>query len=219
MQMAGELIGNKIVVKKPKDVGRLYNKSHFGKPLSDNQLELNLLEGVFLLGDEKIKVFSKKNEVNFRDLIKLAAEKIPGFESKYLVFRDLRYRGHSVNINDSKDFDLHIAGKDDSKPHYISVFSERYDFDVVGHYARPDVFQLIINEKKGGIKTIVEDQEWYLFSFGGAVELVLELDSEEELNAIWDRVKSMNFTIIMELEKQFWGAIYGRFVDQDGIGW
>jgi len=33
----------------------------------------------------------------------------------------------------------------------------RYDFDVVGHYARPDVFQLIINEKKLGIQTLKED--------------------------------------------------------------
>jgi len=131
MQIIGELVGNKIIVKKPKDVGRLYDKSSFGKPITGNQLELNLLEGVFLLGDKKIDIYSKKNEVNFRDLIKLAAEKIAGFESKYLVFRDLRYRGYAVNIYDDKDFDLYIDGKDDSKPHYISVFSERYNFDVV----------------------------------------------------------------------------------------
>lgn len=131
MQMVGELIGSNIIIKKPKDVGRLYNKSHFGKPVPDNQLELNLLEGVFLLGDKKIKIYSKKNEVKFRDLIKLAAEKIAGFESKYLAFRDLRYRGYTVNLSDYKEFDLFIESKDDSKPHYISVFSERYNFDVV----------------------------------------------------------------------------------------
>lgn len=131
MQITGELIGNRIIVKKPKDVGRLYDKSGFGKPITDNQLELNLLEGVFLLGDKKINVYSKKNEVNFRDLIKLAAEKITGFESKYLVFRDLRYRGYAVNIYDGKDYDLYIDSKDESNPHYVSVFSERFEFDVV----------------------------------------------------------------------------------------
>jgi len=54
---------------------------------------------------------------------------------------------------------------------------------------------------------------------GGAVEMVLEIDSKEEIEEIWARVKSMNLTVVMELEKQFWGAIYGRFVDPDGIGW
>ena len=54
MLMSGDLVKNKIIVKKTKDVGRLYSKSNFGKPLPDNQLELNLLEGVFLLGDKKI---------------------------------------------------------------------------------------------------------------------------------------------------------------------
>jgi nitrilase len=33
----------------------------------------------------------------------------------------------------------------------------RYDFDAVGHYARPDVFQLIVNEKKLGIQTLKEE--------------------------------------------------------------
>lgn len=131
MQMSGDLIKNKIIVKKSKEIGRLYNKSNFGKPLKDNQLELNLLEGVFLLGDNKINIYSKKKEVSFRDLIKLAAEKIPGFEVKYLAFRDLRYRGFAVNLSEYKEFDLYIEGGEESKTHFISVFSERYVFDVV----------------------------------------------------------------------------------------
>ncbi len=131
MQMTGDLIKDKIIVKKSKDVGRLYNKSNFGKTIKDNQLELNLIEGVFLLGDKKINIYSNKKQVSFKDLIKLATEKIPNFEVKYLVFRDLRYRGFAVKLNDKKDFDLYIEEKEDSKPYYICVFSERYTFNIV----------------------------------------------------------------------------------------
>jgi len=155
MQMSGDLIKNKIIVKKSKDIGRLYNKSGFGKPLIDNQLELNLLEGVFLLGDEKINIYSNKKQVNFRDLIKLAAEKIPGFEIKYLVFRDLRYRGHAVNIYDEKEFDLYIDKKEDNKPHYISVFSERNNFDV----KKTKNLIKTAKEKKGDLWYAIVDEE------------------------------------------------------------
>jgi len=155
MQMSGELLKNKIIVKKSKDVGRLYNKSGFGKPLKDNQLELNLIEGVFLLGDGKIKIFSNKKEVNFRDLIKLSSEKIPGFEIKFLVFRDLRYRGFAVKLYDEKDFDLIIEKKEGEKTHLISVFSERKNFDVKKSK------ELIneVDEKKANLWYAIVDEE------------------------------------------------------------
>lgn len=42
----------------------------------------------------------------------------------------------------------------------LSLISKsRYDLDVIGHYARPDVFHLIVNEKKRGIQTIEEMSE------------------------------------------------------------
>ena len=53
----------------------------------------------------------------------------------------------------------------------------------------------------------------------GPVEIVLDFESREDIEAIWSKVKMMNLQILMELEPQFWGALYGRFIDNDGVGW
>ncbi|ENO11977.1 tRNA intron endonuclease [Thermoplasmatales archaeon SCGC AB-539-C06] len=70
MQIFGELVNNKIIVKKSKDMGRLYNKSNLGKTTTGNKLSLNLLEGVFLLGEEKIRIFQDRGEIDFQTLVK-----------------------------------------------------------------------------------------------------------------------------------------------------
>lgn len=212
MQITGELLDNKIIVKKPKDIGRLYNKSHFGQPITNNQLKLNLLEGVFLLDDKKIKVYSKKNEVNFRDLIKLAAEKIDGFESKYLVFRDLRYRGYSVNIFKSKDFDLFIGDKGDSKSHYISVFSERYDFDVV----KTKKSIKVTKEKDGDLWFAIVDEEGDITYYDiSLVELKGNIKkhkfSKDTGILLENRVIIFNEKLATSLlDKEFFGKPYGN---------
>jgi len=59
MQISAELVGKHIVVSRSRDVGRLYSKSHFGRTITDNELQLNLLEGAFLLGEGKIDIFEE----------------------------------------------------------------------------------------------------------------------------------------------------------------
>lgn len=53
----------------------------------------------------------------------------------------------------------------------------------------------------------------------GKVDVLLMLDSKEQIEEIWARVKEKGYTIIMEMEVQFWGAMYGRFIDEYGVGW
>ena len=127
MQISGELIKDKIIVKKPKDVGRLFTKSHFGKPLSGGELELELIECVFLLEEEKIKIKKGKDEIDFETLISFASNKIPHFEIKYLVFKDLRKRGHAIHLFEE---DKIITFYQIKNQFYVIAFSERDELDL-----------------------------------------------------------------------------------------
>ena len=132
MKIIGEFIERNIIVKKPKDVGKLFNKSHFGKTISGNKLQLDLLEGVFLLGERKLTVFHEGKEIDFQHLVTIAAKHIPRFEINYLTFRDLRKRGYAVKLERKyKGFDLIIdLQKKDGKRRFISSYSERDIMDI-----------------------------------------------------------------------------------------
>jgi tRNA-intron endonuclease len=135
-KISSELVDNRIIIKKPKDVGRLFNKSSFGKIISGNKLVIDLIEGVFLLAEEKIRLFRDGKEIELQNLLKFSAKQIPHFEIKYLVFRDLKKKGYSVKINkENKEYDFHIIKKENAFKKlrilcYISVFSERDIMDI-----------------------------------------------------------------------------------------
>jgi tRNA-intron endonuclease len=131
----GELFKKKIIITKPKDIGRLYGKSHFGKTVKNNKLNIDLIEGVFLLEEEKIKIFEKKNEINFEKLLKKTILTIPNFEIKYIVFRDLRKKGYTVKIYNDNKFDFIILKNkkkinEDNIQCFVSIFSERDVIDI-----------------------------------------------------------------------------------------
>jgi tRNA-intron endonuclease len=154
MQVIGELINNKIIIKKSKDVGRLYNKSSLGKPITNNRLQISLLEGVFLLEDKKIRIFHKDKEKKFQDLVKAASKLDSRFEIKYLVFKDLRKRGCQVKINENKkDFDF-IYEKE-KKLYFVSCFSERDLFNI----NKTEKLIKTAIQKKGSLWFAIVDEE------------------------------------------------------------
>ncbi|VVB59528.1 tRNA-splicing endonuclease [uncultured archaeon] len=133
MDISGELCNNHIIVKKSSDIGRLYNKSHIGTLLSGNILQLDILEGVFLLDEGKMKLFQNKKPIDFSQLLMLAARKVPNFETKYIVFKDLRNRGHAITLsnNDAPVTFYKFKQKNENIPSCVIVaFSERDILDI-----------------------------------------------------------------------------------------
>ena len=126
-----------VFVSKPKDIGRLFQKSQFGQPNSDNQLKLNYIESAFLLEEDKINIYKNDQKIDFATLISIAIKDDELFEDKYLVFRELRKRGIQTRITDKEEFTFICTKKendsDDEKTYYICVFSERQ---------KPSLFQL-----------------------------------------------------------------------------
>ncbi|MCU0849776.1 MAG: tRNA-intron lyase [Candidatus Thermoplasmatota archaeon] len=132
MDISGELVDDYILIRKPSDVGRLYNKSHIGTPLPSNQLRLNLLEGVFLLDEGKMILHHQKKQVSFPALLKQAVQRIPEFETKYLVYRDLRSRGHAIlQVDDIPHISFRkFTQRNEERPCIIAAFSERDILDI-----------------------------------------------------------------------------------------
>jgi len=126
-----------IIVSKPKDVGRLFQKSQFGQPTAENYLKLNYIESAFLLEEEKIIIYKDDKTIDFAALISIAIKDDELFEDKYLVFRELRKRGIQTRIANQDEFTFVCTKKDndfeDEKTYYICVFSERQ---------KPSLFQL-----------------------------------------------------------------------------
>ncbi|MHA2125709.1 MAG: VOC family protein [Promethearchaeota archaeon] len=54
---------------------------------------------------------------------------------------------------------------------------------------------------------------------GSNVEIVLDLESKDQIEAIYNKAKEIGCEIGMELQKMFWGSYYARIKDPLGIGW
>lgn len=53
---------------------------------------------------------------------------------------------------------------------------------------------------------------------GSNINLVLEMDSEEEINRLYSAL-SMDGSIQFELQKTFWGAHHAMVTDRFGVSW
>lgn len=126
MKLKGKFVDGKVIVEKPKEVGRLFNKSHFGKNVKGNFLELDLIESCFLLDEDKIDIKSDGEKIAFEKLVLIASEKISDFDVKYLAFKDLRKRGCAVGLYEGFEDITFSHFKNEC---FVCVFSEKSFFD------------------------------------------------------------------------------------------
>jgi len=215
MDISGELINNHILVKKSSDIGRLYNKSHIGTLLSGNVLQLDLLEGVFLLDEGKMRLFQNKKQINFPQLLMLAAQQVPEFETKYLVFKDLRNRGHAINLcnNDAPVTFRKFKQNNQNVPScIIAAFSER---DILDIDATKQLIQQV-TKKNNALWFALVDEEGDL-TYYDVSGIDLSGDNSEQRYPKGTCILLKNRLILFDkkladqlLQKEFFGKPFGE---------
>ncbi|PNX53144.1 MAG: tRNA-intron lyase [Thermoplasmata archaeon M9B2D] len=217
MDISGELVNNYIIIKKARDIGRLYNKSHMGTLQKSGSLQLNLLEGLLLLDENKMILFQNKKQVNLSQLLKLAIQQIPDFETKYLVFKNLRNRGHAITLIDD---DAHISFRKLKTEETtltscaIATFSERdtLDIDQIQRYIRK------FTKKNNALWFALVDEEGDL-TYYDVSEITLKGDISEQKYPAGQCILLKNRLIVFDkklsgllLQKEFFGKPFGELL-------
>ncbi|QOR68161.1 VOC family protein [Cytobacillus suaedae] len=73
--------------------------------------------------------------------------------------------------------------------------------------------------KKDDLYLMVSDSfPGHSIEVGNNLSLVIEFESEEEINKIYTRLSETG-TVLMELQDTFWGATFAKVQDKFGITW
>ena len=90
----GILAGGNVIVSNQEEANAIYSKGYFGEMLKGGKLNLALVEALFLVNREKLKIFEGKKELTFDDLLKKAKKEDKTIFGQYVAYSDLRDRGY-----------------------------------------------------------------------------------------------------------------------------
>jgi len=132
--MPGELVGESVIISDQAEGSQIYNKGFYGYPRPGGGLELDLMEALFLLESDRLKVVEQDREIDNTELIRRAARLLQDFEIHYIVYRDLRQRGYIVKA-DAGDFDFRVYPRGGTPStsqtkHWVNAISERATFRI-----------------------------------------------------------------------------------------
>jgi len=127
--MNSELSGDLVIVREG-NIAKIHEKSHYGN-MTEDGLELSLIEALYLLEKGKLEVNIDSNDVTIEKLIKLIRGQ--GSFTNYIVFKDLRNRGYIVKtgFKYGSEFRLYERGKSPGEGHsnyLVKVASENSKF-------------------------------------------------------------------------------------------
>lgn len=124
--MNSELKNDLIIITDEKSVP-LHSKSYYGN-LTEEGLQLSLIEALYLLEKDKIKVNQDGKELSLDEMFGIIHDK--GLFANYLVYRDLRNRGYIIKtgFKYGSEFRLYERGTSPGEGHsnyLVKVTSEK----------------------------------------------------------------------------------------------
>ncbi len=125
----GILSGTKVIIGES-DLKSFLRERGLGEERGKIQ-ELSLIEALFLVNNEKIKVTDGKKNLTFEDLLKKGGKIEENLYSKYLVYSDLRERGLLVRTglkfgSDFRVYERGVAVKTGHSKYLVHVIPEEY---------------------------------------------------------------------------------------------
>lgn len=109
------------IITEDSDAAReLYNQSRYGVVLTNNKVQLSLLEGLYLMEKGRVKITDDRNrEISFDNYLKKAKKVEPNFWIRYCVFKDIRDRGYIIKtaLKFGADFRIYDRGVKPGEDH------------------------------------------------------------------------------------------------------
>ncbi len=154
--MSAELLDDRVILKEPSLVSKLYEKG-FGR-MVDNRLELSLLEALFLLERDSITINEKEKILTSDDLLKRVDEE--EFMLRYKVFKDFRERGYVVKsgFKFGAHFRVYERGKYNDA-HSVYLVHTVTEGDSLSFHELSRAIRLSQSVKKKMIFAVVDDEE------------------------------------------------------------
>lgn len=113
-------IDNRVITENTDAARELYNTSRYGDVLSDNRVQLTLIEAMYLLEKGKIEVYDGRNKpYSTERFSKKASRKEKNFWIRYFVLRDFRNRGYIIKtaLKFGADFRVYDRGVKPGEDH------------------------------------------------------------------------------------------------------
>jgi len=131
--VTAEVVEGNIIVWRPEDGRRLFEKGYYGKPLGipkpkssdfNVPLILDVIEAIYLTEKGLLRVTMNGDELSAEQLLGRGAQSYEQLRAKYMVYRDLRDKGFVVTpgIKFGSDFAVYKHGPGiDHAPFMIQV--------------------------------------------------------------------------------------------------
>lgn len=215
--MPGELRGGAVVVREQAEANRIYNKGHYGRPLSGGSLELDLVEAAYLVHQGRLEVRDAAGALPRDRFVMAAVGHQPEFEVRFLAYREFRDGGRAIHPAPPR---LREAGVDFLVPEpahpkktalYLRALSERAPAEIASLAALADASR---DAGVGALVAVVDEESdvtQYEVSWQdpkGEVAPETRIDVEADL--VVDRIVVWDEGAARRLhEREFFGRLVG----------